>query len=257
MSAVCNRILGKKLVLTVCFDLMEITYHEIFFPGCIAIICLVDFCFSARGLIFIFQPTYLHNHTGLHTANHIMHLPTATLSIHQSNHSPGCLNFQLTKTITWLWRWLQHGLLKRQSQTIVLLRTPITQMIFFNQGMLEVITSKSPWSAIFSSVMLQFLLSVFFFHGDKLKSLPLSFLFWTRLWELSEHNTDERSWDASLKWSDNCQIFSSITTSWPKSGALLPFLFIMRETAPSYPRLLTLYPVVLRPWITFNGSLNI
>jgi len=38
--------------------------------------------------------------------------------------------------VTWLWRWLPHRLLKRQSLTTVLLRTPITQMIFFNQGML-------------------------------------------------------------------------------------------------------------------------
>ena len=39
-------------------------------------------------------------------------------------------------TSTWLWRWLPHRLSKRQSLTTVLLRTPITQMIFFNQGML-------------------------------------------------------------------------------------------------------------------------
>ena len=32
-------------------------------------------------------------------ANHITHLPTATLSIGQSNQSPGFLSFQLTKTI--------------------------------------------------------------------------------------------------------------------------------------------------------------
>ena len=35
-----------------------------------------------------------------------------------------------------LWRWLPHRLSKRQSQTTVLLRTLITQMIFFNQVML-------------------------------------------------------------------------------------------------------------------------
>ena len=35
-----------------------------------------------------------------------------------------------------LWRWLPHRLSKRQLLTTVLLRTPITQMIFFNQGML-------------------------------------------------------------------------------------------------------------------------
>ena len=35
-----------------------------------------------------------------------------------------------------LWRWLQRRLSKRQSQKTFLLRTPITQMTFFNQGML-------------------------------------------------------------------------------------------------------------------------
>ena len=34
----------------------------------------------------------------------------------------------------WLWKWLPHRLSKRQSLTTVLLRTPITQMILFNQG---------------------------------------------------------------------------------------------------------------------------
>ena len=34
------------------------------------------------------------------TANHITYLPTATLSIDQSNRSPGFLNFQLTNTTT-------------------------------------------------------------------------------------------------------------------------------------------------------------
>ena len=33
-------------------------------------------------------------------------------------------------------RWLPHRLSKRQSLTTVLLRTPITQMVFFNHGML-------------------------------------------------------------------------------------------------------------------------
>ena len=47
----------------------------------------------------------------------------------------GFLNFQLTNTTTWLWRWLPHRLSKRQSLATVLLRTPITHMIFFNQGM--------------------------------------------------------------------------------------------------------------------------
>ena len=38
--------------------------------------------------------------THVFTANHITHLPTATLSVDQSNRSPGFLNFQLTETIT-------------------------------------------------------------------------------------------------------------------------------------------------------------
>ena len=81
-------------------------------------------------LLFISQPIYLHN---VFTANHITHLPTATLSIELSNRSPGFLNFRLTETITWLRTWLPHKLSKRQSQTTVVLSTPTTQMIFFNQ----------------------------------------------------------------------------------------------------------------------------
>jgi len=42
-------------------------------------------------------------------------------------------HFSLAKTITWLWRWLSHSLSKTQSPTTVLLSTPITQMIIFNQ----------------------------------------------------------------------------------------------------------------------------
>ena len=42
-----------------------------------------------------------------------------------------------TNTTYWLWRWLPHRLSKRQSlTTVLLLRTPITQMIFFTQGIL-------------------------------------------------------------------------------------------------------------------------
>ena len=48
---------------------------------------------------------YLHNlsiwlFAHVFTANHITHLPTATLSTDQSNRSPGFLNFQLTNTTT-------------------------------------------------------------------------------------------------------------------------------------------------------------
>ena len=55
---------------------------------------------------------------------------------HRTNRSSGFLNFQLTKITTWIWRWLPHRLSKRQALTTVPLRTPITQMMFFNQGML-------------------------------------------------------------------------------------------------------------------------
>ena len=71
-----------------------------------------------------------------HIANQRTHLPRATLSTDQSNRSPGFLNFQLTNTTTWLWRWLPHRLSKRQSLKTVVLRTPVTQMIFFNHGSL-------------------------------------------------------------------------------------------------------------------------
>ena len=43
---------------------------------------------------------------------------------------------------TWLWRWLPHRFSKRRSLTTVLLRTPITQMIFFNQGMLLLVSNQ-------------------------------------------------------------------------------------------------------------------
>ena len=41
---------------------------------------------------------------------------------------------QLAQKPSWLWRWLPLRLSKRQSLTTVLLRTPIPQMISFNQG---------------------------------------------------------------------------------------------------------------------------
>ena len=86
-------------------------------------------------LLFILQSIFLRKLSAhVFTANHITYLPTATLSSYQSNRSSGFLNLQLTNTTTWLWRWLPHRLSKRQSLTTVLLRTPITQMIFFNQG---------------------------------------------------------------------------------------------------------------------------
>jgi len=46
------------------------------------------------------------------------------------------LRFRLTGTAAWLWGWLPHGLSRCRSLTAVLLRTPVTQIIFFNHGML-------------------------------------------------------------------------------------------------------------------------
>ena len=104
-------------------------------------------------LLFIVQPINLHNlsrHTSHQaftngyfffsfstikiTQAYIIQRCGEILSIDQWNRSPGFLNFRLTNTITWLWRWLPYSLSKCQSQTTVLLRTPITQMIFFNKG---------------------------------------------------------------------------------------------------------------------------
>ena len=53
-------------------------------------------------LLYILLAIYLHNLISAHvvTANRITYLPTATLSIDQSNRSSRFSNFQLTKTIT-------------------------------------------------------------------------------------------------------------------------------------------------------------
>ena len=72
-----------------------------------------------------------------------MHLPMSPLSIDQSNHSPGFLNFQLTK--------YDHLTLKMASAQVVemsvannshavLLRTLITQMIILNQDPTQSLT---------------------------------------------------------------------------------------------------------------------
>ena len=52
-------------------------------------------------LLFILQPNFLHN-LSPHTSSQPItsRITTATLSIDQSNRSPGFLNFQLTKKIT-------------------------------------------------------------------------------------------------------------------------------------------------------------
>ena len=69
----------------------------------------------------------------IHTPPHTSSQPITSriyqrlLSPYQSNLLPGFLNFQLR---------LPHRLSKRQSLTTVLLRTPISQMIFFHQSML-------------------------------------------------------------------------------------------------------------------------
>ena len=73
-------------------------------------------------------------HMHVFTANQMTRLPTDTLSIDQSNRPPGFLHFQLTETMTWLWRSLLQWLSKRQSPTIVFFGTPIVQMIIFNQS---------------------------------------------------------------------------------------------------------------------------
>ena len=62
--------------------------------------------------------------------SHWSYLPMATLSIDRSHHPIRLLKVQPTK-IDHL-----HRLSERQSPRTVLLRTPFTQMIIFNQGML-------------------------------------------------------------------------------------------------------------------------
>jgi len=63
-------------------------------------------------------------------------LRTISSILRISTHNNTELSDKMTKTTTWLWRWLPHRLSKRQSLTTVLLRTPVTQMILFNHGML-------------------------------------------------------------------------------------------------------------------------
>ena len=74
--------------------------------------------------------------------------------IGQSNHPRGFLNFQLTKTITWLWWYFPHRLFKHQSQTTVLLRTPITQMIFINQVTANFIARRATFFKIWGALLL-------------------------------------------------------------------------------------------------------
>ena len=58
-----------------------------------------DYSAENRNTLFVIHfATHLSPHFSAHvfTANHITRLPTATLSINQSNRSPGILNFQLS-----------------------------------------------------------------------------------------------------------------------------------------------------------------
>jgi len=101
-----------------------------------------------------YNPSICITYLGTH---HIRHLPIATIfflfstiKITQALHYtkmwrdtiywpikslPRVFEF-LTDKYTWLWRWLPYSLSKCQSQATVLLRTPITQTIFFNQSWL-------------------------------------------------------------------------------------------------------------------------
>ena len=51
-----------------------------------------------------------------------------------------------------IWRWLPHRLSQRQLPTTVSLRTPITQMIIFNQGMLLHTTSNHFLTYVFHHI---------------------------------------------------------------------------------------------------------
>ena len=72
--------------------------------------------------------TITQQDTVTNTANHITRLPTATLSNDQSNHSPGFLNYELTKRLSldfedgfrtgwWKVNRKQQSFLRRQSPT--------------------------------------------------------------------------------------------------------------------------------------------
>ena len=89
-------------------------------------------------------------------------------------------NFQLTNTTTGLWRLLPHRLSKRRSITTVLLRTPITQMIFFNQGILtSVKTFSSQWKAL-SALSWPYMLFETFCHTFKVRAASNDNLIWLR-----------------------------------------------------------------------------
>ena len=84
-----------------------------------------------------YHPLYLHNvspHTSSQPITSQVYQRLLYLLTDQIVHQ-GFLIFNWLKSITWLWRWLPHGLSIRQSPTTVLLRTPVTQMIIFNQSL--------------------------------------------------------------------------------------------------------------------------
>ena len=64
-----------------------------------------------------------------------MVLLTATLSIDQLNYSPGFFNFQLTKNDPLTLKMASPRVVKMSvANNIPVLRTPVTQMIIFKQG---------------------------------------------------------------------------------------------------------------------------
>ena len=61
---------------------------------------------------------------------------------HSWEPSWGFLNFQLTNTTTWLWRWLLHRLSKRQSPTKSFSGLQSPRRSFFNQGIANIAVYK-------------------------------------------------------------------------------------------------------------------
>ena len=90
-----------------CFFLPKSHCSGIFVAGLLLATDVLTTCMKAilrwiiNNIVNIHLATFLFTYnfisTHVFTANHIMHLPTPTLSIDQSNCSPGFLNFQLTK----------------------------------------------------------------------------------------------------------------------------------------------------------------
>ena len=89
-------------------------------------------------LLFILQPNHLHN----------LYLGTSSQPI--TSHLNQRLLYLLTNQIAQDYDLTLHRLSKGQSPITVLLRTPITRMIFFNQGVtpgFKLFSKKTlPWS---------------------------------------------------------------------------------------------------------------